>query len=196
MAYMIFDDCKTAVSLQEAVKHYGFTPNQAGFICCPFHNEKTASMKLYEHSFHCFGCGAHGSVIDFVMMLFNLEPLEAVKRLNEDFMLQLDLDRPPDPDQLKARQEIDQAKKLFESWQFDELRMLTLSIRKANQADFSALTESEAIAVRFKEALEDWADTLQNGQLDQQMEIFRDRGRIEKLCKMILQNTLTKSTAA
>jgi DNA primase len=34
---------------------------------CPFHDESTPSFYAYDHGFHCFGCGAHGDAIDFVM---------------------------------------------------------------------------------------------------------------------------------
>ena len=38
--------------------------------CCPFHNESTPSFVVYrDNHYHCYGCGAHGSVIDFVMEL-------------------------------------------------------------------------------------------------------------------------------
>ena len=50
---------------------------------CPFHEEKTPSFTLNEEKgfFHCFGCGAHGGVIDFVMRAENLPFREAVARL-------------------------------------------------------------------------------------------------------------------
>ena len=50
---------------------------------CPFHNEKTASFTVYAdtQSFYCFGCGAGGDVITFVMKQDNLEYLEAVRLL-------------------------------------------------------------------------------------------------------------------
>ena len=36
--------------------------------CCPFHGEKTPSFYVYEDGhYHCFGCGAHGDAISFVM---------------------------------------------------------------------------------------------------------------------------------
>ncbi|GAC1480221.1 MAG: DNA primase [Acetobacteraceae bacterium] len=35
--------------------------------CCPFHTEKTPSFYVYDDGFHCFGCGAHGDAISFVM---------------------------------------------------------------------------------------------------------------------------------
>src|SRR5215469_14608493 len=50
---------------------------------CPFHHEKTPSFYVVEDKsfFHCFGCGAHGDAIGFVMRADNLDFLEAVERL-------------------------------------------------------------------------------------------------------------------
>jgi len=50
---------------------------------CPFHNEKTPSFYVVEDKgfFHCFGCGAHGDAIGFVMRADNLDFVEAVERL-------------------------------------------------------------------------------------------------------------------
>ena len=48
---------------------------------CPFHNEKTGSFHVYDDHFHCFGCGAHGDAIGFVMRADNLDFIEAVERL-------------------------------------------------------------------------------------------------------------------
>ena len=49
--------------------------------CCPFHGEKTPSFYVYEDHFHCFGCGAHGDVITFVMRLEGRTFVEAVETL-------------------------------------------------------------------------------------------------------------------
>lgn len=50
---------------------------------CPFHNEKTPSFTVNEEKgfYHCFGCGAHGTAIDFLMQTENLPFPEAVERL-------------------------------------------------------------------------------------------------------------------
>lgn len=82
---------KQALTMQEVAEYYGFHPNRSGYIRCPFHNERTGSMKLYSGSggFHCFGCGAHGGVIDFVMHLFDDSFSGSVERLNSDFSLGL-----------------------------------------------------------------------------------------------------------
>lgn len=78
-----------SVPMQDAVARYGFGPNKAGYIKCPFHAEKTASLKIYPGSrgWHCFGCGAGGDVIDFVKLLHGVDFKQALSILNADFGL-------------------------------------------------------------------------------------------------------------
>jgi DNA primase len=49
--------------------------------CCPFHNEKTPSLHIWDDHYHCFGCGAHGDAISFVMQSEGASFMEAVERL-------------------------------------------------------------------------------------------------------------------
>ncbi|MBW4023608.1 MAG: DNA primase [Proteobacteria bacterium] len=49
--------------------------------CCPFHNEKSPSFYVYADHYHCFGCGAHGDAIGFVMQTQNAGFMEAVESL-------------------------------------------------------------------------------------------------------------------
>ncbi len=53
--------------------------NQTGR--CPFHSEKTPSFTVFEDNFHCFGCGAGGDVITFIMRIENLDYRDAVNFL-------------------------------------------------------------------------------------------------------------------
>lgn len=50
---------------------------------CPFHQEKTPSFRVYPEkgNYHCFGCGAHGSAIDFLMETQHMEFRAAVEEL-------------------------------------------------------------------------------------------------------------------
>jgi DNA primase len=50
---------------------------------CPFHNENTPSFYVVEDKrfFHCFGCGAYGDAIGYVMRAENLDFIEAIERL-------------------------------------------------------------------------------------------------------------------
>ena len=53
--------------------------------CCPFHNEKTASFTVSptKQFYHCFGCGAHGNAIGFLMEYSGLAYPEAIRSLAE-----------------------------------------------------------------------------------------------------------------
>ena len=62
------EEVKLNNPMPEVVRRYGIEINRAGFCRCPFHNEKTASMKIYPTSFFCYGCGVGGDVIDFVRL--------------------------------------------------------------------------------------------------------------------------------
>jgi len=63
---------------------------------CPFHNEKTPSFTVSDDKgfFHCFGCGAHGDVIGFVMKSEGLGFRETVERLAAEAGMQMPVERP------------------------------------------------------------------------------------------------------
>ncbi len=83
------------VLMTDVLEKYGFTLKN-GFMCCPFHSEKTPSFKVYSEGrkFKCFGCGEGGSVIDFVMKYFDLKFKESIEKINADFSLNLDFKAP------------------------------------------------------------------------------------------------------
>ena len=89
----LFTQIKMAVSVKEAAEYYGLEVNRGNMVCCPFHADRTPSMKLNEDYFYCFGCGATGDVIDLVAKLFNLSSYDAAKKLAYDFGI--DPDKPP-----------------------------------------------------------------------------------------------------
>lgn len=192
----IFKTVKNAVSMGDVAKAYGYELNRSGFICCPFHSEKTASMKLYAHDFYCYGCDAHGDVIDFVEALFNLEPMAAIKRLNEDFNLGIDIDRPTDTEQIRKRKHLQDTRRRFDAWREQMLNQIDHVIRIANLADFHSITATESLAIQFREPMEAWGDALMHGSMDEQMQIFRDREEVGRICKTILNGMRKKSTAA
>jgi len=87
----IFSEVKTRLNIGEVFRFYGVRLDKASFTVCPFHRDKTPSLKVYldKGSFHCFGCNAHGDVIDFAGRLFGLKPIDAARKLDEDFGLGL-----------------------------------------------------------------------------------------------------------
>lgn len=61
------------------------------FACCPFHNEKSASFSVSQNKqfYYCFGCGAHGNAIDFLIQYDRLEFPEAVELLAKQLGLEI-----------------------------------------------------------------------------------------------------------
>ncbi len=70
--------------------------------CCPFHGEKTPSFYVYDDGFHCFGCGAHGDAISFVMDSQGLSFIDAVTQLAGEAGLEVPAQSPQ-----AARQEVE-----------------------------------------------------------------------------------------
>lgn len=85
---MTYETIKNTLSMHDVAVRYGFEPDRAGMIVCPFHDDVNPSLQIYDEpgrGFHCFACGAGSSVIDFVMLLFNIEFKQAVLRISMDF---------------------------------------------------------------------------------------------------------------
>lgn len=85
----LFDTVKQSITTREAAELYGIEVKRNGMACCPFHDDKTPSLKI-DHRFHCFGCGADGDVVHFTSRLYNLSPKEAAEKLAQDFGLTYD----------------------------------------------------------------------------------------------------------
>ena len=85
---------KEKVDLVEVISSY-LPLKKAGKsfkICCPFHNEKTPSFVLErgDSHYHCFGCGAHGDAISFLVGFLKVSFTEAVEMLAEKFGVSLE----------------------------------------------------------------------------------------------------------
>jgi DNA primase len=89
------DEIKRRNDLAEVVTEHGIELKRRGktlFGLCPFHPEKTGSFAVSREAglFHCFGCGAGGDVIGFVVRFHQLSFPEALKRLTDRAGLELE----------------------------------------------------------------------------------------------------------
>ncbi|MEC9318946.1 MAG: CHC2 zinc finger domain-containing protein, partial [Pseudomonadota bacterium] len=74
--------------------------------CCPFHNEKTPSFTVSadKQFYHCFGCGAHGNAIDFIMEFDGLNFPDAVEELASSLGVQVPREEGHDPQKQHQQQ--------------------------------------------------------------------------------------------
>ena len=91
----VFEAVKDGVSTRQVAEYYGLKVNGNGMACCPFHNDKTPSMKV-DHRYHCFGCQADGDVIDYVSNLYGMGKRDAAVKIAEDFGITYDKWKPQD----------------------------------------------------------------------------------------------------
>ena len=82
----IFEAVKQSVTTRQAAERYGVRVERNGMCRCPFHEDRTPSMKL-DRRYYCFGCGATGDVIDFVSQLRGISSKEAAILLAQDFAI-------------------------------------------------------------------------------------------------------------
>ncbi len=91
----IVDIVSDYVTLKKKGRYY--------FGLCPFHQEKTPSFSVDpdRQIFHCFGCGAGGNAISFVMQIQKVSFLEAVRELAQKMNIPIPEDNPNDPEAQK-----------------------------------------------------------------------------------------------
>ncbi len=81
----IIDSIKQRCDIESVISSYVSLKRTGNHLkgLCPFHSEKTPSFIVYTdtQSFYCFGCGAGGDVVNFIMRTENLDYLSAVESL-------------------------------------------------------------------------------------------------------------------
>lgn len=85
----LFQTVKAAVTARQAAEMYGLKAGRNSLTCCPFHQDKTPSMKV-DDRYYCFGCGVTGDAVDLTVQLLGLSPKDAALRLAADFGIEID----------------------------------------------------------------------------------------------------------
>ena len=111
--------------MKTVAEGYGLHINRGGMCLCPFHDERTPSAKIYLDALHCFGCGTHVDVIGFTQKYFNLnKPIDAVKKLNQDFGLHIEIGKAPTSAEVSEYQKRVAEKRAYEEWEKQAWRTL------------------------------------------------------------------------
>ena len=147
----IFSMVKAAVTVRQAVDHYGLQVSRNSMALCPFHNDRHPSLYVSDDHYHCFACGEHGDVIDLTAKLFDLRLYDAARKLAADFHLAPDN---PLPEAIRRKKEHKtRAQQLRENEQLcfsvlNEYRRLLLDWEKR----YAPQTPEDVLDERFVEA--------------------------------------------
>ena len=144
----IFENVKASVAPKDAAERYGIKKFHNNMICCPFHNDRYPSMKLNDDYFYCFGCSAHGDVIDFTARLFEISLKDAAEKLVSDFGI--DTDKPVES-AIKPKHPMIQSLKEDENYCYNVLCNYLHLLRRW-EIDYAPKTPDDEIDDRFVEA--------------------------------------------
>ena len=183
-----------AVPVKEAAEYYGLEVNRDNMVCCPFHADRTPSMKLNEDYFYCFGCGTSGDVIDLAARLFGLSGYDAAKKLAADFGI-----AGQKPSILaKLQRGNSQAETERESFRVlqDYLRILQdWKEHCAPQSPEDAIDPRYAEACHMLERIGNMLDILACGTPQERAEVVADLQKDDRLARMEARNRQLREEA-
>ena len=185
----LFEIVKYSVSCREAAERYGVEVNHYGMSLCPFHNDRHPSLYVADDHYHCFACGEHGDVIDFVSKLFQLSLYDAAQKLAADF--HLTPDKPPNTAALHAKRIQTEAQQLREN---ERLCFSVLSdyahVLRSWKVRYAPQSPDEPVHARFVEVchkldeVEYYLDILTSGDSHERTEVIQQKmadGKLDRL---------------
>ena len=136
---------RDTVDMESILSLYGYQLKK-GFMCCPFHGEKTPSLKVYKGTggWHCFGCERGGSVIDFVMEHEGCNFNTAVRAIDGALHLGL-LDPHEDPENARKQQRVQDALDHFVEAVYSYVDMVIRFIEINQERDYRRVKELEEL---------------------------------------------------
>lgn len=183
-----FDHIRRNLDILLVAQRYGINIDRHHKALCIYHQDKKPSMSFKNNRFKCFSCGIGGSSIDLVQKLFSLEPLEAVKKINVDFSLGLDLKTDYKPDMGKI-QEIERKRQLlraFDDW-CDKTYSTYAQLARyywQNMQKHRPISEGDGFhplyveAVHRIETVNFYLDTLLKGTQEEKAALYKDLNRL------------------
>ena len=141
-----------------------------GWGLCPFHADKHPSFKINRarQTFHCFSCGGHGDVIDFIQRLHNLNFKDALK------YLEITPGKPPQVDPIRQRKR--ELLRDFEQWRretyqgvCDEYNSIWHGLRRCR--DMAEIGELSDVICEMG-PMQDMIDVLSGKEVKLQYEIY------------------------
>ena len=169
---------RDSISAKEYAKILGFQFNRAGLAHCPFHaGDKGASLKLYDgrRGWYCFGCHAHGDVVELAKRYYNISYPEALERVAMDAGITLP----------------------FQDGRTDERKMKEALKKAEDRARERAREEAfaDAVETRYWAAFDEWlaADRLVQ-ELAEEERKHPEQGFSDKFARALLDRQEKKST--
>ena len=174
----MFHQIKQILRIENVIEFYHEEPRHKKYIC-PFHKEENPSMAINKSKqiFKCFTCEVGGDLITFTAKLFGLSNLDACKKLNDDFRLNLIGDKLTREQIInnkriqikinKRKQKLEEAESSYIYWmekfskfdnmtldlrpdKFNELSLFFIALLEIREFCWDKFKESEAVLWKLK----------------------------------------------
>lgn len=153
----VFDEVREHVTPRAVMERASIAFNRSNMCRCPFHQDKTASMKVkpQDKKYFCFGCGEKGDAIDFAAKYYNLSPLEAAMQIAGEFGIVYDSSVRSPPKPIKRQKS---PKQILEEAKTKTYRVLSDYLHLLKEWERNFRPESmENIDERYVEAVQNLA---------------------------------------
>lgn len=119
-AMTIFDAIRDRVTAREAAQVYGLQFGRNGRALCPWHDDRHPDLAFYGNHCYCHACHEGGDAVALTAQVFGLSMIEAARKINADFRLDLtDDNMPDDQPRVNRAEEQRKAKAEFQQrWNF------------------------------------------------------------------------------
>ena len=199
----IFNEIKQAVSVPEAARYYGINTKGNVMCRCLFHDDSHPSMKLYQDHYYCFGCGAHGDVIDLVGKIHHLTAMQAAEKLVRDFALDIPVAQNLSPSEkekrIKIANEALRTEKIHRAFSLAirDLRMKLISCKEKLDGWKYSLAPAEKdvspeqwdwrfiAALIWSDYIDYLIDLIDFGENDDRYELFINRKEVEEIAERL-----------
>lgn len=143
---MTSEEIKAQYSMRDIIEgRYRIKVNRAGMARCPFHQgDNTASLKVYKHDYHCFGCNSNGDIFSFVQDMEHCDFKTAFMMLGGVY------EKPT----LNSRMALYRAKRARETKRAEELRL-----KKKISLNNLLISVYARWLNRFEPLSDEWCDT-------------------------------------
>ena len=170
---------RDTVGMEQILGLYGYRTKR-GFMVCPFHGDRDASLKVYKGTggWHCFGCGKGGSVIDFVMEHEGCDFRTAVTAIDKALRLGLQ-DPREDPQENRRNEQLQRWFDDFTGAVHAYLDVVRMKIEHELRTDLARVKECEMLRDMDPEKLtaKDWEFMAEFDEISQDNEYRLDRIR-------------------
>lgn len=174
---------KSVLTMKDVCAEYGIYVERNGKAICPFHSDHRPSMQVYpgDGGFHCFVCGANGSVIDFVKEYEKISFSEAVQRSAEIAHLIKPGESVKKEDKQKRNADLDLERQKAQEAQKEYIRLTTKmnTVLRPMAEKLEGLTMDDEITDDIERFMDEYAETeAKIDEIDEKLRDYRERGML------------------